>query len=291
MVGRPHRLMLVDNEPTISLNPLPARITEGEVLTVTARLNHASNVDVQVSLQFEAWTLDLPEYQRESARRRSRDIDSADYTLSPPTATIPAGELTAIFNLMAIDDPDYPKGNPDYEGYEYGRLRLNAIGAGVVDDPPILALADNHPAISLDSLPERVTEGETLEVTVRLSRVTEFTATVRPYFLSNYGTNFDSEDYTFSSPLVTIPAGELTATFTISIKDDLDYEYEQTIFLFLDLEGNWPYDVFERDLRRSFIFVDNDVDTPILSLNPVAQRGHRRRPGAVSCAPGACGGS
>ena len=249
---------LVDNEPTISLDPLPERITESEVLTVTARLSHATAVDVTVSLQVR----DTPFYSG------YRDVDSADYTISPPKVTIPAGKLVAVFNFIATDDPDY-------ERDESGQLLLSVIstGAGVEDEPHTFILVDNHPTLSLDPLPELVTEGETFEVTARLSRVTELTVTVRPYFRSYYSTNFDSEDYTFSTPTVIIPAGELTATFTVSIKDDLDYEYEQSVSLNLRLQSPSPHvDVFEGVVYRSFTFVDNDVGPPMLSLNPVVQR-------------------
>ena len=80
--------VLVDNEPLVSLDPVTPQITEGESLTVVARLDRVATSDIAVSLEVEI-------YGR---------IGSPDYIISPLTATIPAGKLATTFILNTVDD-------------------------------------------------------------------------------------------------------------------------------------------------------------------------------------------
>ena len=147
---------LVDNEPEVSLDPLSPRITEGEILTVTARLNRVADVTVTVRLEVQ-------EYYS--------NFDQDDYTLSQPMATIPAGELFTTFTISTLDDDVY-------EGDEDVRLYLSIVSpervVGVGEGQREFTLEDNEPEVSLDPLPLRITEGEALTVTARLDRVADF---------------------------------------------------------------------------------------------------------------------
>ena len=141
--------MLVDNEPEVSLDPLPRQITEGEALTVTARLDRMADVDVTVRLDV------CPEY----------DPFCAPYLeLSPSEATIPAGELVATFTINTIDDDVYGRD-------EYVYLDLSIVSperiVGVGEGRRGFRLLDNEPTVSLDYFREQITEGQTLTVGAR----------------------------------------------------------------------------------------------------------------------------
>ena len=139
---------LLDNEPELSLDPLPAQITEGEVLTVTARLDRMVDFDVTVRLEVGG-------------------ISSLDYTLLPSEATIPSGELFTTFTISTLDDDVY-------EDDERVWLDLRLVGperiVGVGEGHRDFRLLDNEPVVSLDPLPAQITEGEVLTVVARLDR-------------------------------------------------------------------------------------------------------------------------
>ena len=235
--------ILLDNEPTVSFDPLPPRVTEGEALTVTARLNRVVDFDVTVSLDvlFDGCSFDDP---------RCSPPDP-DIELSRSMATIPAGGLTTTFIINTIDDDAF-------QNDKDALLLLNVVspksdvGTGVRVS---FTLVDNEPAVSLDPLPSLIVEGEALTVTARLNRVLDYTVTVRlevDVFL-----DIGPPDYTLSRLTATIPAGELFTTFVISTIDDDAYEGEE--FVELDLRVVSPeLDVFVKEEFRAFTLVDND---------------------------------
>ena len=141
----------------MSLDPLPEQITEGDDLTVTARLNRAVDFDVIISLEVHG-------------------LNRREYTLAPVVVTIPNGKLTAIFTLGVVDDARY-------DGNESVELLLNlispSVGVSVGEEPREFLLVDNEPEVSLDPLPEQITEGDDLTVTARLNRAVDFDVTVR----------------------------------------------------------------------------------------------------------------
>ena len=132
----------------MSLDPLPERITEGDDLTVTARLNREVDFDVILSLEVHG-------------------LNRREYTLAPAVVTIPNGKLTAIFTLGVVDDARYDR---DESVELFLNLISPSVGVSVGEEPREFLLVDNEPEVSLDPLPEQITEGDDLTVTARLNR-------------------------------------------------------------------------------------------------------------------------
>ena len=145
---------LVDNEPTVSLDPLPEQITEGEGLTVTVRLDRVADVTVTVLLDF------CPSYDPFCQF-------PANIELSQSEATISAGDLFTTLTINTIDDDTYAM---DERVRLYLRVVSPEFSVGVASrNYAEFRLLDNEPVVSLDPLPPQlangITEGEALVVT------------------------------------------------------------------------------------------------------------------------------
>ena len=237
-------------KPVISLDPI-TDLTEGESMTIIVRLSRATNVEVTLALEVSP-TLLLRGHP-----------DSTDYTISPAVVTIPVGKLTARFTFETVDDDLY-------EGDEFGRLLLKVtspeIGVGEGNIARTFKLIDNDPApvISLDPVPPRITEGETLTVVARLSRAVGVDTAVS---LAVFG-SLDSTDYTLSPTIVTIPAGASLATFTLTTIDDVALERSEWVELHLILITPDTGVNVARGLR-TFTLVDNEP-LPIIMFDDIA---------------------
>ena len=236
------------SRPVISLDPI-TDLTEGENLTITARLSSIAMNDVMLSLTVSS-TLLSDAYP-----------DSADYTLSSPQ-TIQAGDLTTMFILETVDDTIY-------EGIEFGKLVLTIITPGAdVDAGNVertFRLTDNDPVpvVSLDPVDARITEVEDLIITARLSNPTNVDVTLA---LAVFG-DVDRGDYELATPTVTIPAGESVATFNLNTVDYVLPEEDEQVELSLILISP-EIGIGLGEVYRTFTLVDND-QVPIISLDPV----------------------
>ena len=143
VIGGAREFVLVDNEPVVSLDPVTPQITEGESLTVVARLDRVGTSDIAVPLEVEIYG----------------HIGSPDYIISPLTATIPAGELFTTFTLNTVDD-DVP------EADEFGVLFLSDVSEGA----RAFTVKDNDTATIRFESVAPVYEGEERMITVRLNR-------------------------------------------------------------------------------------------------------------------------
>ena len=239
------------SRPVISLDPI-TDLTEGENLTITARLSSIAMNDVMLSLTVSS-TLLSDAYP-----------DSADYTLSSPQ-TISAGDLTTMFILETVDDTIY-------EGIEFGKLVLTIITPGAdVDAGNVertFRLTDNDPVpvVSLDPVDARITEVEDLIITARLSNPTNVDVTLA---LAVFG-DVDRGDYELATPTVTIPAGESVATFNLNTVDYVLPEEDEQVELSLILISP-EIGIGLGEVYRTFTLVDND-QVPIVSLDPVVAR-------------------
>ena len=243
-----YSIRLLDNEPTVSLDPVPRQVTEGESLTITARLNRVVDYTVTVHLEVDV----------------SPDIGLPDYTLSRSTATIAPGELFSTFTINTIDDDVY-------EGDEFVESTLSVVrpelDVGLGERFGDFILLDNEPTVSLDSLPRQVTEGDNLTVAARLDRVVDYTVTVN-LGVEIYG-RVGSPDYKISPPTAAIPAGRLTAEFTLNTVDDNVAEEDEYGVLLLRVVGA---SAGVGEGSRGFILKDNDpVMIQFDSVAPVTE--------------------
>ena len=248
-VERTFRLTDNDPVPVVSLDPVDARITEVENLTVTVRLSNPTNVDVTLALAVFG------------------DVDRGDYELATPTVTIPAGQSVATFNLNTVD---YVLPEED-EQVELSLILISpeiGIGLGEVNRTFTLVDNDQVPIVSLDPVGARLNEGESLMVTARLSRVVDFNTTLS---LSVAG-DVDQDDYTLSMPTVTIPPGQLVAIFTLDTTLDTDAEADELVELSLGIVSPAAgVGIGVGGAVRTFTLVDSGP-APIASLDPVSER-------------------
>ena len=207
-VRTPDRITITieDKLPTASLDPFDPTILEGNDLEITARLDVAAAVTVTVELGLGVG---------------SSAVES-DYDLSPLSAQIAAGDLTATFRLTALEDTLYEFSETLVlqPVTSYGADELAGVAGTVVileNDPPLTVVLDPSGTIS-------ITEGTgPYEITVRLNRVQGVTTAVELIELAA-STAKPSADYELSTSSVQIAAGALTATFTITAKSDGIYE-------------------------------------------------------------------
>ena len=240
---------LVDNDqvPIISLDPVDARLDEGQSLMVTARLSRVVDFDTTLSLSVAG------------------DVDQDDYTLSMPTVTIPKGQLVATFTLDTTLDTD-----ADAEADELVELSLGivspatGVGIGVGGAVRTFTLVDSGPAptASLDPVSPRVKEGEALAITVNLSIPAKVDTTLALVVAGDV----DQDDYTLSAPTITIRAGQSVATFNLNTIPDTVYEGDEQVELSLIVSPAGSARVGGE--TRTFILEENGP-VPTVSLDSV----------------------
>ena len=139
-------LSITDNDqrPTISLDPV-APITEGDTRVVTARLQGAAlGFPLEVTLIATDTSASFP----------------TDYDITVPTMTIPAGSLTADFEIVAVSDTSL-------EGTEEFELSLQVPPETVgldVDATRVVTILDSVIVVNLSSSEDVVLEGQEFEI-------------------------------------------------------------------------------------------------------------------------------
>ena len=242
----PRTFILADNEPTLSLDPIAPRITEGESSIFTARLSRMDTVDTVVEMFF----LD-------------GSAGSDDYSFSTNRFTIPAGDLTADFTFSALDDAIY-------EGLETVELLWEIFidDNFAYDGRFLVTILDNEPTLSLDPIAPLFTEGDEVPLVARLSHAAtvDLEVELSPGYQQFGRAAQEIEDYWTSPARFTIPAGELTTTFTLRVVDDEVYESTETVELISGILVD-----SSRVFGDSFVatIADND-DAPTLSLDPIS---------------------
>ena len=224
-----------DNElrPTVDLEEI-VDVSEGETVTVIARLSGELSVPVELTL----------------------GPADADYQITIPTLVIPAGSLTVAFELIAIDDNLF-------EGVEEKTVELgvsdNVVGLGDNAQPFKILDAQSRSSLSLDPV-VAVEEGDDRIVTVRLNRALESILTVTVSTTEAIGLTraTNAIDYRLSADSIRIPVGALTATFTLEALEDLDYEGDEEFRLVLTPVGDL---VDLGTLTRTVTILDNDLVT------------------------------
>jgi hypothetical protein len=201
---------IVDDEPRISINDAPA-VTEGndgtKTMTFTVTLSALYDQDVVVHY---------------STVNGSATAGS-DYTgVSDATVTVLAGHPDATFTVTVLGD----RLAEQNEGFTVNLS--GATNSVITDGSGAGTILDDEPRISINDVAKREgtptgngkNNGTTLFVfTVSLSWVYDQDVTV--HFSTSDGSATAGSDYTgVSDAVVTIPAGQLTATITIVVTAD-----------------------------------------------------------------------
>ncbi|MFN0053941.1 MAG: beta strand repeat-containing protein [Planctomycetales bacterium] len=198
-----------DPAPTVTLGINPATIAEAAgQTTLTATLNAISGQDVTVDLDYSGTA--------------TRDVD---YT-SASQIVIPAGQLSATTKLTAIQDSVFEANETaivDITGV------TNGTESGVQQVTATIFNDESTPSVTLAVSPLTLGEngGQTV-LTATLSAVSGLDTTVA---LAFSGTATKDTDYTAPSSQIIIPAGQLSATLTLTANSDGAAEADETIIV------------------------------------------------------------
>ena len=215
-----------DPLPTASLDLIAPTIMEDQDREITARLDAVAGVTVTVSL----------------LRGAESSAVEADYELSPLSVPIAPGELTATFQLSAIDDPLYELGET---------LTLQPItsygadtSVGVAQTVTILE-NDMPPTLSLSG-PSTVSENDA-SVSFKATLSGDLLEADLEVELAVVGGDAVSGDYTLSPARATIRGMQREVEFTLRTNNNDMLDGDKTI---------------ELELRR--------VSGPVVTLGVVA---------------------
>ncbi|MFC2090902.1 beta strand repeat-containing protein, partial [Bacteroidota bacterium] len=203
-----------DSEPEVSLSATPLALTETSgatsTSTITATLTHVNTTtSVTVTLGYSG----------------SATVTD-DYTYSGTQIVIPAGDLSATATVTTVDDDLYEGSTP-----ENIVIDINSVSSGTISstaDQVTLTIAENdsEPEVSLSATPLALTEtsGATSTSTITATLTHVNTTTSVTVTLGYSGSATVTDDYTYSGTQIVIPAGDLSATATVTTVDDDLYE-------------------------------------------------------------------
>gem|GEM_PF-3504701 len=201
--------VITDNEgpPTVTLSLVGDPIVENAgVAIITATLSNPSTQDVTSTLLF------------------SGTADASDFAAAN-TIVIPAGMLTSDINLTAqqdvLDEPDETvivDIDSVTNGVENG---IQQVTTTITDD-------DEAPLVTISLSVTDIGEGGTADVILTLNTVSGQDIDIE---LGFSGTATMPDDYTVSSNMVTIPAGQTTGIVTIMVVDDGLGDPNETIII------------------------------------------------------------
>ena len=154
-----------------------------------------------------------------------------DYTAPSGTLTIPAGDDTATITVTALDDIEI-------EGNESVVVTLTSVTSGLAMLGPATAdntainiiIDDDMAVVSIANTTDAIESGTDGLFTVTLS-LKSVSDTVISYAVS--GTATPGTDYTSLPGTLTIPAGDDTATITVSALDDIEIEGNESVVVTL----------------------------------------------------------
>ncbi|MGJ8644687.1 MAG: choice-of-anchor Q domain-containing protein [Luteolibacter sp.] len=212
-----------DDIATLTLSIADASISEnGGSSTITV----SRNTDVEVEL-----TVDLS------------SNDETEATV-PATLTIPAGDVSATATLTAVDDAIV-------DGTQ--TVTISATSSGFIDGSDQLDITDDDVAtLTLSIADASISEnGGTTTVTVSLNTEEELARTVDL---------FSDDEFAATVPaIIDIPAGQTSATFTLTAVDDSKVDGSQTVTITASATGFI-------DGTDTLDVTDDDVPTLTLSI-------------------------
>ena len=151
----------------------------------------------------------------------------ADYAALTGTVTIPAGQASATVTVTPVNDAGS-------EGDETVLLTLTANAAYSVGTPAAatVTIADNDaPAVTVVATDATAGEAGPDAGTFTITRTGATTLPLAVQY--GVGGTASSADYAALTGTVTIPAGQLSATVTVTPVDDGNIEADETVVLTL----------------------------------------------------------
>ena len=191
-----------DNDTAVwSVTAVPARVVEGAASTVTVSVDKEFEVDQTITLAATGGT-----------------AASGDYSLSSSSLTLDAGDTSVTATVTAVDDSVI-------EGGDETVVVTASHGGGAVGSATVTIQDNDTPTWSVTAVPARVVEGAASTVTVSVDKEFEVDQTIT---LAVGGTAA-SGDYSLSSSSLTLDAGDMSVTATVTAVDDSDEESDETV--------------------------------------------------------------
>jgi hypothetical protein len=176
----------------------------------------------------------------------------SDYTVVSSPVTIPAGSTTATIGVALLDDASYEF--DESVSLSLGTPTNATLGAQKVHT---ILIVDNDPLPTVNFAVDSQSAAENLG---GLSVIVQLSApSVQPVTVSFAATGTAAgggTDYTISGSPVTIPAGQTTATITVTMIDDAMLESNETVVL--TMATPTQADLGEQT-THTITILDNDV--------------------------------
>ena len=191
-----------DNDTAVwSVVAVPARVVEGAASTVTVSVDKAFEVDQTITLAVGGTAA------------------SGDYSLSPLSLTLVAGDMSVTASVTAVDDSVIDGGDETV-------VVTASHGGGAVGSATVTIEDNDTPTWSVVAVPARVVEGAASTVTVSVDKEFEVDQTIT---LAATGGTAASADYSLSSLSLTLDAGDMSVTASVTAVDDSDEESDETV--------------------------------------------------------------
>lgn len=144
-------------------------------------------------------------------------IEPDDYIFTLVTVTIPAGQLSVNVSIPITDDNI---GEPTEDFTVNGTVTSgNTINSS--DSGTVTINDDDTPAMTIGDVTVNEDDGSA-NVPISITNPSVFDTVISILSVNGTATNFN--DYTLTTPALTIPAGQTSVSLSIPIVDDLDFE-------------------------------------------------------------------
>lgn len=231
-----------DENPNVFLSITPGSVDEAAgTATLTATLSATTPNPVIVNLDTTG----------------GEAVLGSDFSLDS-SITIPANTMSASITLTAIDDSS----NESDETVVIDIDTVNgADESGVQQAQTVITDNDSAPSVTLSTDVSTIAEnGGAAVVTATLSGTSGQDVTVN---LAYSGTAINATDYTSSSAVITITAGNLTGTVNLTGQDDTADEDDETIIVDIDSVVNGT----ENGVQQQTVTITDDDDAPTVTLS------------------------
>ena len=196
-----------------------------------------------------------------------------DYTLTTTSITIPRGDLMGNVSIDIIDDATLEideqfKVTITDKSFPPGTLENNKVTiASDGRESATVTIDDNDNTVGFtNASPVFEEDMGTVNVTVELEQPLTESLSLNVSTMDMSATS--NSDYTaISGMTVTIPRGDTSITFSLTIIDDVEVEVDETFKLVLSASGGLPGDL--NFGNQEAIVTINDNDTRIIDFSPL----------------------
>ncbi|HBX50572.1 MAG TPA: hypothetical protein DEH02_05815 [Bacteroidales bacterium] len=184
-----------------------------------------------------------------------------DYTLSGSSVIIPSGSTTAnisiaIINDVTLESDETVELNISTPSW-FVNIGTNSVHTLSINDD------DNPRKIEFTAINSSGDESIlTVTITVEINSIDAINPTTVIYTATSGTATGDGTDYTLVSGIATVPIGDLTTTFDLTIINDLVYESDETVIITLSdpinsnigINDTYTYTINDNDVQPTIEF-------------------------------------